>query len=499
MKKTTLHLLQFVVLCILLVGTVSSGFAQAAPDRLPEKVDAYITETMRRLPIKGLSLAIVKGDQILYLQGYGTANIQGDPVTPQTPFLIGSVTKSFTALAARQLAAAGKLDLDAPVQTYLPDFRLADPAAIVTVRNLLDHKSGFTTLAGQANYLYAPKTTFDEVLNQLSQYHPPYQPGVKYEYSNLNYVLLAQVITRASGQPYHEYMQKNILDPLQMSNATFADHHSLPQAATGNQIFFGIRAPFDEPYTPALLGAGNLSASAEDMAHYLIPFFNQGEYRGNSLLAAQTQGWFDTSWNWHAGSPGYGSYSHTGGPDSFHANIQFVTANQETVLVAMLMNTRLDTILPGPAVYDIAYNVANITLGLPYELLSTRKLYTGWALFDSFLLFMVLSITWQAFQLKSWKNHSRAVTPLKEIITWVVIVFDLLVCIEIIILPALANSRWEILLDHRPDLAAPLFIIALSLGVIGISKIALRMRGFLLSRSKERSRLIPELKGASNG
>ena len=167
--KTLLRLFQFLILCILLVGSGTSVIAQAASESLPEKVDAYINETMRRLPVKGLSLAIVKGDQILYMQGYGTANTQGDPVTPQTPFLIGSVTKSFTALAAQQLAAAGKLDLEAPVQTYLPNFSTADPTSVITVRNLLDHRSGFSNLEGQSNYLYAPNTTFDEVLNRLAQ------------------------------------------------------------------------------------------------------------------------------------------------------------------------------------------------------------------------------------------------------------------------------------------------------------------------------------------
>ena len=326
----------------------------------------------------------------------------------------------------------------------------------------------------------------------------PYPPGAKYEYSNLNYVLLAQVIASASGEPYTDYMQKNIFDPLQMSNATFADYHTLPQAASGNQIFFGIRAPFDEPTTPALLGAGNLSASAEDMAHYLIPFFNRGEYQGNSLLAAQSRGWFDTSWNWHNGSPDYGSFSHTGGPDSFHANIQFVTSSQGTVLVTMLTNTRLDTLLPGPAVYEIAYNVANIAMGLPPEMLSTQKLYTGWALFDGFLLLMVAAIVWQVLKLKSWANPYKAATPLKAIFTWLVILFDLLIWVGILVLPSLANSKWEILLYHRPDFAAPLLIIALCLGVIGIIKIVLKILGFFLSRSKQTSRSMQELEGASN-
>jgi CubicO group peptidase (beta-lactamase class C family) len=495
--RPILRIFLFAMLCISLIGIDQPVFAHSTPDDFSE-VDAYITETMHRLPIKGLSLAIVKGGQILYLQGYGTANTQGDPVTPQTPFMMGSVTKSFTALAARQLAAAGKLNLYAPVQTYLPEFRLADPHAtsLLTVRHLLDHRSGISTLAGQANYLYSSKTTFDEVLTQVAHYQPTYPPGAHYEYSNLNYVLLARVIARASGQPYPDYVQKNILDPLEMSHASFADYHTQPQAATGNQIFFGIRAPFDEPYEPAMFGAGGLSASAEDMAHYLILFFNHGQYRGRNLLPATQAGWYDPSWNWHAGSPNDGPYSHSGGPDSLQTNIQFVTANQDTVCVTLLMNTRLDTILPAPQAYQIAFNVAHITMGLPYELLSNRGLYTSWALFDSFLLLLAASMIWQALKAKNWRNQYHAAPSLKRIVAWLVIIFDLLICVGIVVLPSFANTRWDILLAHRPDFAVPLLVVALCLGAIGLMKVLWSIRYSSRISSRESSGLESEPKGA---
>src|SRR5687768_3166489 len=105
---------QILVGALLFIVLLTTAIPVAAhpPDRSFDDVDAYVQETMRRLPIRGLSLAIVKGDQILYLRGYGTANAAGDPVTPQTPFMLASVTKTFTALAVRQLAANGKLDLD---------------------------------------------------------------------------------------------------------------------------------------------------------------------------------------------------------------------------------------------------------------------------------------------------------------------------------------------------------------------------------------------------
>lgn len=107
-------------------------------------IDAYIASKMRWPRIPGLAVAIVKDDRIVYLKGYGEADSSGRPVTPQTPFILGSVTKSFTALAVMQLVEAGKVELDAPVQKYIPWFRVADANASsqITVRQLLYQTSG---------------------------------------------------------------------------------------------------------------------------------------------------------------------------------------------------------------------------------------------------------------------------------------------------------------------------------------------------------------------
>ncbi len=109
-----------------------------------DAIDAYVEEQMRRLNIPGVSLAIVEGDQIVHLRGFGQARPGGEAPTPQTPFFIGSLTKSITALAVMQLVEAGKIELDAPVQRYLPWFRVADPeaSAQMTVRHLLNQTSG---------------------------------------------------------------------------------------------------------------------------------------------------------------------------------------------------------------------------------------------------------------------------------------------------------------------------------------------------------------------
>jgi CubicO group peptidase (beta-lactamase class C family) len=123
-------------------AAAASTPGNGAPDLAA--IDRYVEAQRRATRLPGLALGIVHGDRVVHLRGFGAADPSGRPVTPQTPFLLASTTKSLTALAVMQLAEAGKVDLDAPVQRYLPWFRLADPAASarITVRHLLNQTSG---------------------------------------------------------------------------------------------------------------------------------------------------------------------------------------------------------------------------------------------------------------------------------------------------------------------------------------------------------------------
>ena len=121
-------MLALLLLALCLIGTAPVTAAQPAAADFAA-IDAYIEAQMRELRIPGLALGIVQGDQIVHLKGFGVAGPDGRPVTPQTPFQINSLGKPMTAVAIMQLVEAGKLDLDAPVQRYLPAFRVADEAA----------------------------------------------------------------------------------------------------------------------------------------------------------------------------------------------------------------------------------------------------------------------------------------------------------------------------------------------------------------------------------
>lgn len=133
---------------VYLMTQCSALEAKASNHTIDEsKLDRMVEQGMRDYNIPGLSLGIVKGDQLVYLKGYGKADDSGRLVTPQTPFIIGSVSKSFTALAIMQLVEQGKIELDTEVEHYVPWLRLEDPAGArqVTVRDLLNQTSGISS------------------------------------------------------------------------------------------------------------------------------------------------------------------------------------------------------------------------------------------------------------------------------------------------------------------------------------------------------------------
>jgi CubicO group peptidase (beta-lactamase class C family) len=254
---------------------------------------------VQRLP--GLALAITQGDRVLYVKGYGTAG-NGQPVTPQTQFFIASVSKSFTALAVVQLVEAGKIDLDAPVQTYLPDFILADPdaasqtpalapersaGASVTVRHLLNQTSGLSEL-GFADMQLPQPETIKECVTSLRTARPIAKPGTEYHYFSPNYGILARLVEVLSGQPFSEYLDKYIFMPLELSDSlsVVTSSEGMQKAdhlAQGHLVAFGI--PFSYPEARGYLGgSGGVITTAKDMAHYMICQNNDGRYHDKQLV-----------------------------------------------------------------------------------------------------------------------------------------------------------------------------------------------------------------------
>jgi CubicO group peptidase (beta-lactamase class C family) len=285
--------LGIVVLALCLLAP-ASAFAQgeASPAANPDfaAIDAYIQKEMSELHIPGMTYGIVHDDKVVHLESFGEADPSGRDVTSQTPFILASTSKSFTALAIMQLSEEGKVDLDAPVQRYVPWFRVADKAASnrITVRDLLNHTSGLPE-----DTSFEPMRSDDmsddaleERVRTLSDVKLNHPDGAAFEYTDANYDVLGLIVQRVAGQSYESYVQDRIFAPLDMShsftNQIAAQRHGL---ATGHRSWFSFPASFDAPYSRAATPSSYLISSAQDMTHYLIAQLNAGRYGDESVLS----------------------------------------------------------------------------------------------------------------------------------------------------------------------------------------------------------------------
>ncbi len=277
---------------IALLGLIASLFVPSMIGRSQESrepdlqaIDAFLQKQVTANRIPGVAVAIVQDNEIIFAKGYGEA-APGVPVTPQTQFYIGSVTKSFTALAVLQLVQKGELELDAPVIKYLPWFRVADPEAssTITLRHLLNHTSGLSE-TGDPN-VSAYTSTLEEQALLLATVRPNAPAGSKYQYYNQNYRLLGLLIEQASGESYGEYLESRVLAPLGMVN-TVSSPAGATNLAQGYSRLFGFALPQVQPYVPGALPSGYLISTAEDMGRYLLAQLNNRQGNGQQMLDPQ--------------------------------------------------------------------------------------------------------------------------------------------------------------------------------------------------------------------
>lgn len=268
-----------IVAALVLLGVVVSPAAAAAPDRATlADMDRVIEDGMARSGIPGFAVAVVADGEVVHVRGFGEAG-SGRPVTGQTPFVLGSTAKSFTALAAMQLVDAGRLDLDAPVRRYVPELRLADQAAAdrITVRQLLRQTSGLPETAGGPITRSAADGSALDAVRELRDTGLAAAPGEEFAYANANFVLAGLVIERASGERYGDYVRRHILTPLGMRHSYVAlDAAREAGLATGHRYWFGVATEHGPTFRSGIQAAGYLISSADDMGRYLAMYLNDG-------------------------------------------------------------------------------------------------------------------------------------------------------------------------------------------------------------------------------
>ena len=276
---------------------VTTGAATPRGPTNPAEVEAFIdglvTAYRRDKHIAGVMVAVVRDTALLFTKGYGYADVdKRTPVDPATTlFRNGSITKTFTWTAVMQLVEQGKLDLDADVNTYL-DFRIPPtyPQAI-TLRHILTHTPGFEE---DSRELFTEDSARIRPMGEWLPAHMPERvrpPGTYSSYSNWATATAGYIVERVSGMPYDDYIDRNILQPLGMTNAT--TRQPLP-AALGPQMSTGYKwsnGRFEPQKFEMITGAwpaGSMSVSATDMAKWMLVHLNRGTYRGQRILAEST-------------------------------------------------------------------------------------------------------------------------------------------------------------------------------------------------------------------
>jgi len=253
--------------------------------------DGLVPYAIRRGDIAGAGVTVVRDGKIIFAKGYGYANLaKRSPVVPDdTLFRPGSVSKLFTWTAVMQLVQAGKLNLDADVNTYL-DFKIPPKfGKPITLRNLLTHTPGFDEsirdlFVEKNNQLYPLRKYL--IQRMPSRIFPP---GEVIAYSNYGATLAGYIVQRVSGQPFDDYVATHIFKPLQMNHSSFAQ--PLPPKLARLMAEGYTTASSAKPVPFELVEAapaGAASATITDMAHFMIAYLQGGRYDGGTILKPDT-------------------------------------------------------------------------------------------------------------------------------------------------------------------------------------------------------------------
>ena len=299
MKKITLVLLLFVC-------TVS--FAQDSLFKEPVAViDAWIEAQLAYERLPGVTVAIVKDQQLVWSKGYGYADVENKvPMKDGSLCSICSISKLFTSIAIMQLWEQGKLRLDDSVSMYLPHFKVKQEfeSVPITIRGLLTHSAGLPRETAQP-YWTNPYTfpTEKEINDKLGEQNTLYPASREYQYSNLGMSLLGQIVAKVSGMPYEQYVEEKILKPLQLSNT----RPRMPKELYGSQLAKGYSGVNRQglrhllPFFTAngVTPAAGFTSSVTDLAKFLqwqnrlLKTGKAEVLKASTLREMQRVQWFD--------------------------------------------------------------------------------------------------------------------------------------------------------------------------------------------------------------
>ncbi len=275
-----------IVFSLLLAALLISAKAQKIKPLTLKQIDSLVDITMKRMPLAGLAVAVVKDGKIIHSKGYGVASIRSkEKVDEHTLFAIASNSKAFTTMALAMLVDEGKLSWKDEVTQYIPEFKMYDPyvTANFNIQDLLTHRSGLGLGAGDLMFFPdGSDFTVNDVIRSFQFLKPVSAFRTKYDYDNLLYVVAGEVVARVSGLSWTDFVESRIMRPLGMMRSagvyqTIKDRKNIamPHSVLNSQL-----NQF-EPYAkndPSLGAAGGIYASVGDLSKWMMLHLNDGRY-----------------------------------------------------------------------------------------------------------------------------------------------------------------------------------------------------------------------------
>ncbi|MFD2671660.1 cyclic peptide export ABC transporter [Marinicrinis sediminis] len=337
----------------------SENSDKKASDRVRE-MDAWLEEQLANSGIPGASVVMVQGEETVYQRGFGYRDKEKEePVTAETLFELASASKAFTGLAILQLAQQGRLDLQAPVQTYLPWFEMVyhgerngqslEGPVPVTIEQALYQTTGipFSSIGD------IPQGDGEEALENtvrtLVGTELDFYPGERHFYATINYDILGLVIENVSGMDYESYMKEEVLKPMGLDQ-TYLLHEEAEQThqlATGYKYGFLQSLPYEAPIYRGNTPGGYVRSNAHDMARWLkiqlgaVPFDQELLARSqapNRKVPPAAEG-YSYAAGWRVYQSGGGEWSHGGNNPTFSSFVGFRPEEQFGVAILANMNS----------------------------------------------------------------------------------------------------------------------------------------------------------------
>lgn len=469
------------------------NYSKAAPSYNFPDIEQSIIYYKDKLKIPGIAIGVIKDNEVVYKNGFGTLGQKGSKIDSSTVFSIGSIGKTFTAICIMQLAERGKLNIDDPVEKYVPWVKITTPDSTkkVTIRHLLTHTSGFKRNIHDRLVWDIKENSPTEFTKKLGEIKTDRRPGEIWDYSNLGFVILGSIVEAVSGETYENYVEKNIFTPLEMKNtAASSKKLSSVDYTAGYETFFGVPKKFEHEYRNDLVCIGWIYTNVEDMTNYMMMFLNEGMFNGKRILSSESIEEMKKSYI----SIGYGDtfglslfksgelYLHGGDHENYHAIMTLNPKDKNATIMMYNMNHyftfevvkiinllfKKNLSLPSQALDSLAIDLAN---GNSHTIKNTLDIGSFYIWFNLIFALIILLIISSFIKLRKRKRKVSNKKIIRILVMVQIFLINFIIPIFVLSLPIITKTKLILIYKTYPDLLIALDVISILLIIMGILKV----------------------------